>query len=768
MEDGEMKVTKDRYSLKIDGKRVFIWSGALHYYRLPEPGQWKKILKLMKDAGLNAVDVYFPWNYHSEKEGKYDFTGNRDVERLMDEVEEAGLYLIARPGPYICSEIDAGGLPAWLLAKPAPVLRCRADGKVVYDEIYMQYVREWWERITPRIARRKNLILFQAENEFNLLPHLKGPMSTIVTQIRKYDSSLLFKLANSDAFNFLNYKILPKLSRQTSENSEPNPYIAKLCEWSREMGIEVPIFHNDILSCGERQTDVDMMAIDDYPINDFFSDWRDKRHIFAKTDIIEEGHEAFKRDEPIFAAEFQSSWFDSWGGPGYDSVRALLGTDQLDLATKSVLAQRATLINYFLFAGGVTWGYLGSPDVYTSHDMAAPISECGQATERWHVVKWLIDEVTALGEDFLETETVEGVEHRPSRVFCKVRKSKRFKYIFIRNTGGPDARVKVSGCEDYFRLGRAEMKIIVTDHAGRVVKKIEPFDAGSVAAREAARLELPALEKWTVSGASPQLDLTYDDSGWQQLDGRKRLDLDALGIHYGYCWFRGTYKGRLSKIVIDVRHCFTVYVNGKLAATRDNFRNTSCVGDDVPETFEIPIHHEYQQGGKNVIVIVVESLGHNKDFENDARNPRGIVSLKCVGAKVAWRYRGGLLEGEEGLCPVLPKKSFSSCKPKAKIALPHFWEPENEGVALYETTFDLNIDEAEPAPVSLELQEAFSKANIYVNGYLMGRYWHEKGPQKRFYLPWGIMNPKGSNHIAIAVWKRWEAGGLGKVSLVCC
>jgi len=758
-----MKIEKDRYSLIINGKREFIWSGAFHYYRLPDPGQWPKTLKLLKEAGMNAVDIYYPWNYHSEVEGEYNFAGNRDVERLMDDIERAGLYLIARPGPYICSEIDAGGLPAWLLAKPEPILRCRRDGKVVYDDIYMSYVRQWWAQIVPRIARRKNLILFQIENEFNLLPHLNGPLKNAVTLIRKYDANILFKIANTDFFKWLNFSMLPRLSRQTARNSVSNPYIRRLYEWTREMGVDVPLFHNDIMSTGERQTDVDLMSIDDYPITDFFSEWREKRNIFMGTDLIEEGHAGFDRDEPIFCAEFQSSWYDSWGGPGYDRIREFLGTEQIDIATKSALAQRATLINYFMFVGSTTWGYLSSPDVYTSYDMGAPISEAGKPTERFRAVQWLIREVAALGEDFLATDPDPTVTCRPARIFCKARKSAERRYIFLRNVGGAPASVHLNCLPQPVNIGRTEMKILVIGKNGKIDREIGPYKPTDSPFMRKQPPAVPQLDSWSFSWAAPQLAPEFDAASWRLLDPDARWDLDSLGVHYGFGWYRGTFKGRIKRLLIDARHCFSVYINGNLVASRDNFRNFSGVGDDVAETFDIPIPSEVQHGGTNTVVVVVESLGHNKDFENDARNPRGLVALKSYGAKIVWRFRGGLLDGERGLCPVLAPDVFSAYCPKIKVALPHFWAPGDEGVGLYETKVKFNISDPDPEPLALFIPEAYSKANIYVNGFLMGRYWHEKGPQHKFHVPWGVLKPKGENHIAIAVWKRWEAGGLGKV-----
>lgn len=113
--DSHHTVTFDQYSLIIDGKPTYIWSGSFHYWRLPSPELWKDVLQKMKAAGFNAVEIYFHWGYHSPKRGVYDFTGIRDVDRLLDMARDAGIYVIARPGPYINAETDAGGFPDWLI-----------------------------------------------------------------------------------------------------------------------------------------------------------------------------------------------------------------------------------------------------------------------------------------------------------------------------------------------------------------------------------------------------------------------------------------------------------------------------------------------------------------------------------------------------------------------------------------------------------------------------------------------------------------------------
>src|SRR6266702_2431515 len=107
-------VAFDQYSLMVDGKRLYLWSGEFHYWRLPSPDLWRDVLQKMKASGFNATSIYFDWGYHSPAPGVYDFTGVRDVDRLLDIAAEVGIYVIARPGPYINAETDSGGFPGWL------------------------------------------------------------------------------------------------------------------------------------------------------------------------------------------------------------------------------------------------------------------------------------------------------------------------------------------------------------------------------------------------------------------------------------------------------------------------------------------------------------------------------------------------------------------------------------------------------------------------------------------------------------------------------
>src|ERR1051325_8389649 len=99
-------ITWDPYSLMIDGQRVFVWSGEFHPFRLPSPSLWRDVLQKLKANGYSAVSMYFDWGYHSPRRGVYDFTGVRDMDQALSLAQEVGLYVIARPGPYINAEDD--------------------------------------------------------------------------------------------------------------------------------------------------------------------------------------------------------------------------------------------------------------------------------------------------------------------------------------------------------------------------------------------------------------------------------------------------------------------------------------------------------------------------------------------------------------------------------------------------------------------------------------------------------------------------------------
>src|SRR6266487_2364116 len=157
-------VAFDQFSLMVDGKRLYLWSGEFHYWRLPSPDLWRDVLQKMKASGFNATSIYFDWGYHSPAPGVYDFTGVRDVDRLLDIANQVGIFVIARPGPYINAETDSGGFPGWLTTQQGRARSSAPDFQAASDE--------WLHHIDPIIARHQYtngtgpVILYQIENEY--------------------------------------------------------------------------------------------------------------------------------------------------------------------------------------------------------------------------------------------------------------------------------------------------------------------------------------------------------------------------------------------------------------------------------------------------------------------------------------------------------------------------------------------------------------------------------------------------------------------------
>ncbi|HYN96948.1 MAG TPA: beta-galactosidase [Pilimelia sp.] len=312
-------VTFDGYSFLIGGQRTYFWSGEFHYFRLPSPDLWRDILVKMKAAGFNATSLYFSWAYHTPRRGVYDFTGVRDVDRLLSIATEVGIYVMARPGPYINAEVDGGGFPAWLTTQAGRARSNAADYRAAADE--------WLSRINPIIARHQitngggTVVSYQVENEF-------------------YDTS-----------------------------AQADQYMEHLKQRARADGITVPLTgnHNNNFISGTGGLDVD--SPDSYPQGFNCSNptsWRPTQsYAWARY----AGH-------PLRIAEFQGGAFDPWGGPGYDRCRQLTGPEFQKVFYKDNIAQGVTEQNFYMAYGGTSWGWQPDPQqVYSSYDYGAAITE---------------------------------------------------------------------------------------------------------------------------------------------------------------------------------------------------------------------------------------------------------------------------------------------------------------------------------------------------------------------------------------------------------
>ncbi|GAA3012975.1 beta-galactosidase [Kitasatospora albolonga] len=328
-------VAYDGYSLTIDGKRTYVWSGEFHYFRLPSPDLWRDVLQKMKSGGFNAVSLYFDWAYHSPKKGVYDFTGVRDVDKLLDIAEEVGIYVIARPGPYIQAEVDGGGYPAWLDVRPGR--------EKTTDPAHLADVDEWFDHINPILARHQledgtgTVIAYQVENEF-------------------------YQYTEAD-----------------------RGYVAHLRDKARADGITVPLTGNhihfnanpaDYKSYNEGTGALDIDGVDKYPLG---FDCKDPAWKPVQADLA-----GYRRPgKPLYIPEFQGGSINYWGGADGDKCREKMGADFASVFYKNNIAAGATLQSLYMLYGGTNWGRQAVSGTYTSYDYGAAITESRQLTDRY-------------------------------------------------------------------------------------------------------------------------------------------------------------------------------------------------------------------------------------------------------------------------------------------------------------------------------------------------------------------------------------------------
>ena len=148
----------------LDGKPLQIISGELHYARIPRQ-YWRHRLKMARAMGLNTIATYVFWNYHEVRPGVFDFhTGNRDLAEFIRIAQQEGLWVILRPGPYVCAEWDFGGFPSYLLKTPAVAVR---GNDPRYLAAAARYIKAMANQVRPLLVTHGGPILMvQVENEY--------------------------------------------------------------------------------------------------------------------------------------------------------------------------------------------------------------------------------------------------------------------------------------------------------------------------------------------------------------------------------------------------------------------------------------------------------------------------------------------------------------------------------------------------------------------------------------------------------------------------
>jgi len=156
------KITYTNRSFTINGKPTWVFSADMEYWRLPRE-LWLDRLMRAKRAGYNTITTYVAWNLHEPIQGQWHFEDNLDLDAWLSLIDSLGMYAIMRAGPYICAEVDYGGMPPWLAL--VPNIKIRGT-----NTQYLAAVDAMYGKIIPIIAKHQvtnggSVIVVQVENE---------------------------------------------------------------------------------------------------------------------------------------------------------------------------------------------------------------------------------------------------------------------------------------------------------------------------------------------------------------------------------------------------------------------------------------------------------------------------------------------------------------------------------------------------------------------------------------------------------------------------
>ena len=197
----------DKSEFLLDGKPFQIISGEMHPARIPVE-YWRHRIQMAKAMGCNTIAAYIFWNYHEVEPGVFDFqTGNRNIAQFIKIVQEEGMWLMLRPGPYVCAEWDFGGLPSYLLSIPDIKVRCM-DPR--YLEAVDRYIKNLAIQVKDyQVTKGGPIVMIQAENEYGSYGNDRTYMKWVQDEWKKNGIEIPFYTADGAAPFMLEAGSLP-------------------------------------------------------------------------------------------------------------------------------------------------------------------------------------------------------------------------------------------------------------------------------------------------------------------------------------------------------------------------------------------------------------------------------------------------------------------------------------------------------------------------------------------------------------------------------
>jgi len=632
-------VTYDDRSFIVDGKAVWLVSGSVHYFRVPS-ALWADRLVKARRAGLNCVSTYVPWNFHEPAEGQWQFTGDHDVAEFVRLAGEMGLYVILRPGPYICSEWDFGGLPGWLTAKSGIAYRTS-------NAAYSHYFDKYFRAVLPRLAelqvtRGGNIILIQNENEYvqTTMPDRLNYLQFISQLFRRYGFDI--PIINCNLF------------------SDPPLDDSVECVNTWERAVQ------DLKRMRLRQPNRPLL------VTEFWPGWFDA---WGGSHSRRDGRETARRAMEILGCGAQFNYYMWHGGTNFgfwagrdERGPAVYQTTSYDfdapLAEGGGLTEKyyyTKLVNMLAQHMGPYFAQaaMDSPGINV-HDSTAALNISGPLG-RWAVVtnngraeitsarvslpqgRELVVPLEPIGAAAVPADlklgastTLDYSNLTPLGLFGG-------RFLVLHGPAGWEATVSINGKEVRMPVPAGEevtlaehqemlLVLVNSDLAMRtwlvdqtllfgprfVGQTIEDADADSLgqytvlpleegklsqkkAKPPAPRQAVPKLGTWR--RISVCREPVARDLQWQKID--RPRSVDALGVHYGYVWYRVEFgdvrPGRRQLFLPQCEDRATLYFNGSLIGTWG--RGEGAVREGMPAQF---------RSSRNVLTGLVDNMGRMK------------------------------------------------------------------------------------------------------------------------------------------------------------
>lgn len=319
---------------KIDGEPTVLIAGEMHFGRvLPE--DFEARVKQAKAMGLNTLSFYLFWNLVEPQEGKFDFTGVNDIRRMFKLCQENGLWVVLRPGPYCCAEVDYGGIPWWTCKYPEVKIRTNDPKYVEWSRRYIAAVHK--EIADMQVTKGGPIVMVQMENEFAMVATGQGGVN--------------------------HYNYMESLHRMF-----------------KEVGFEVPLFVCDPGGFSGRGGP----AQNPYGVDVL----RGRNGI--TTAAVANQTAAWLGNFPVFSPEVYTAWFSGWGQPIATRNSTI---PFITNATNGLLDAQASW-TYYMFFGGTNWNYnTGCNEwlpVQTSYDYNAPVDEAGRTTPKYRALREIL------------------------------------------------------------------------------------------------------------------------------------------------------------------------------------------------------------------------------------------------------------------------------------------------------------------------------------------------------------------------------------------